>query len=91
MQQQSSEGRPPRRSPAVMSQASMLREWGDTAVSALESMIADIQAGKLYDDTLARDFDFLRHLMGRREILIEAMRAHTSRHRGPEMPGYREL
>lgn len=91
MQRQNSEGRPPRLSPEIQSQESMLREWGGTAERALEQMIDDIRAGKLYDDTLVQDFDFLRHLMGRREVIIEAMRAHMSRHRGPGTPGYREL
>ena len=88
---QPSSAAPPRLSPQVMSQVSMLREWGDTAVRALEGMIADIRADNLYDDTLLKDFDFLRHLMGRREVIVTDMRAHMSRHRGPGTPGYVDL
>jgi len=69
----------------------MLQEWAGTAERALEDMISDLRAGKLYDDTLARDFDFLRHLMGRREIIVNEIARANSRHRGPGTPGYREF
>lgn len=61
----------------------MLREWGDTTARALAHMIDDIRAGKLYDDTMEEDFRFLRHLMGRHEVLVGELRKHESRHRGP--------
>ena len=89
MQQQPSGA--PRPSPERETWASMLQQWGGTAERALEAMIADIRAGKLYDDTLAQDFDFLRHLMGRREIIVNEIAKANSRHRGPGTPGYREL
>jgi len=69
----------------------MLRQWGDTCARALEEMIADIRAGKLVDDTLQRHFDYLRHLMGRREIIVNEIRLANSRHRGPGTPGYHDL
>lgn len=61
----------------------MLREWGDTTARALAHMIDDIRAGKLYDDTMEADFRFLTHLMGRHEILVNELRKHERRHRGP--------
>ena len=69
----------------------MLKQWGDTCVGACENMIADIRAGKLVDDTMERDFDFLRHLMGRREVIVNEIRLASSRHRGPGTPYYRDL
>lgn len=69
----------------------MLRAWGDTCERALEAMIRDIRAGRLVDDTLARDYDFLRHLMGRREVIVNEIMLADSRHRGPGTARYREL
>lgn len=54
-------------------------------------MIADIRAGKLVDDTLVSDYEYLRHLMGRREIIVNEIMLAGSRHRGPGMPGYHDL
>lgn len=88
--QQHRDGAPPR-PPERETWASMLQDWAGTAERALEDMISDIRAGKLYDDTLARDFDFLRHLMGRREIIVNEIARANSRHRGPGTPGYREF
>ena len=70
---------------------SMLLEWRDTTIGMLEGMIADLKAERLVDDTLSRDFDQLRHLMGRREILVNEILLRGSRHRGPGMPLYREM
>lgn len=69
----------------------MLRQWGDTCVGALEEMIRDIRAGRLYDDTMRRDFGNIRALMGRHDVLTNDMREHTGPHRGPGTPGYREI
>ena len=66
----------------------MLLEWRDTAVRTLEEMIADLKAARLTDNALDRDFDQLRHLMGRREILVNEIRLRSSRHRGPGTPTY---
>ena len=54
-------------------------------------MIADIRAGRLVDDTLARHYDYLRHLMGRREVIVNEIRLENSRHRGPGTPYYHDL
>lgn len=69
----------------------MLREeWAPTAISALEDMIKDIRDGiaqgdvdngKLENDTLVKDFDFLRHLMARRETLAGMIRLYRGGHR----------
>ena len=68
----------------------MLDEWGGTLKRALEAMIADIDAGRLADGTLPRDYEFIRCLMGRRELIVnEIMRANGG-HRGPGTPLYRE-
>ena len=56
-------------SPRTQALASMLREWDETTVRALEAMIKDIRDG---DDSLAtmeKDFDWIRHLMGRLQVL----------------------
>ena len=56
----------------------MLREeWAPLAISALEDMIKDIRRGIedrsdfgiLENDALVKDFNFIRHLMARRETL----------------------
>ena len=51
-------------------------------------MISDIRAGRLVDDTMERHFEYLRHLKGRREIIVNEIQKANSRHRGP---GYHEL
>lgn len=48
---------------------SMLREWSQCAVGALDEMRADIEAGKISVENMERHFDFIRHLMGRLRIL----------------------
>lgn len=57
----------------------------------LETMIADAQSGKLLDDTLVRDYEYIRHLMNRREIIVNEIMRLNSRHRGPGTPGYVDL
>lgn len=69
----------------------MLREWAATMGRALRDMAADVEAGRLVDDTLPRDMDFLRHLMGRREIIVGELLALQGRHRGPGTALHREL
>ena len=54
-------------------------------------MIADIRAGRLLDDTLVADYNYLRTLMGRREVIVNEIMKYNSRHRGPGTPGYHEL
>lgn len=54
-------------------------------------MIADIRAGKLVDDTMERHYNYLRHLMGRRAVIVGEIRQANSRHRGPGTPGYHDL
>ena len=54
-------------------------------------MIADIRAGKLWDDTMAGHFEYLRHLKGRWECIVGEIRKESSRHRGPGTPGYVDL
>ena len=54
-------------------------------------MISDIRAGRLVDDTMERHFEYLRHLKGRREIIVNEIQKANSRHRGPGTPGYRDL
>ena len=76
--------------PAVISHMDMLRQWGDTCARACEAMIADIRAGKLVDDTLVTDFNYLRTLMGRREVIVNEIMKHD-RHKGPGTPGYHDL
>ena len=69
----------------------MLRQWGATCARACEAMIADIRAGRLVDDTLVADYDYLRRLMGRREIIVNEIMKAGSRHRGPGTPLYVDL
>ena len=54
-------------------------------------MISDIRAERMLDDTLEKDYEYLRHLMGRREIIVNEIMKANSRHRGPGTPGYRDL
>jgi hypothetical protein len=54
-------------------------------------MIADIRAGKLVDDTLPNDFEYLRLQMKRRETIVGEIMMANSRHRGPGTPGYHDL
>lgn len=68
----------------------MLRQWGDTCARACEAMIADIRAGKLVDDTLPNDFEYLRLQMKRRETIVGEIMKYD-RHRGPGTPGYHDL
>lgn len=68
----------------------MLRAWAATARGALEDMIADIDAGRLMDDTLPRDMEFLRRLMNRRETLVYEINRHNGAHRGPGTAGWGE-
>lgn len=68
----------------------MLSEWARTARGALEDMIADIDAGRLMDDTLPRDMEYLRRLMNRRETLVYEINRRTGAKRGPGTPGWRE-
>jgi len=68
----------------------MLRQWGSTLERACESIIADIHAEKLLDDTMEKHYDYLRHLMGRREIIVNEIMKYD-RHKGPGTPGYRDL
>lgn len=83
----------PERQPSVTSHQTMLAQWAVTLERGLETMIADARAGKLLDDTLEQDFSYIRHLMGRREIIVhEIMQANSnSRHRGPGTPLYHDL
>lgn len=53
--------------------------------------MADIRAGKLVDDTLPNDFNYLRHLMGRRELIVNEINRFTARHRGPGTPLYKRI
>ena len=69
----------------------MLRQWGDTCIGALETMIEDIRAGRLYDGTLRRDYAMIQHLMGRRDVLTADLDQYVGPHRGPGTPGYREI
>lgn len=68
----------------------MLRQWGSTLERACEDIIADVHAGKLLDDTMERHYAYLRHLMGRREIIVNEIMKYD-RHKGPGTPGYHEL
>ena len=47
----------------------MLDQWAVTLERGLETMIADARAGRLVDDTLVQDYNYIRHLMGRRDVL----------------------
>ena len=82
---------PPRQSPSVEVLVSMLQQWGDTCVGALEEMIRDIRAGQIYDDTMRRDFANIRTLMGHHDILTAGLQEHVGPHRGPGTPGYEAL
>lgn len=68
----------------------MLRQWGNTLERACEDIVADIHAGKLLDETMDRHFEYLRHLMGRRAIIVNEI-MKCDRHRGPGTPGYVDL
>ena len=68
----------------------MLRQWGSTLERACESIIADIHAGKLLDSTMEKHYDYLRHLMGRREIIVNEIMKYD-RHKGPGTPWYHDL
>ena len=70
---------------------SMLRQWGDTCIGVLKQMIRDIRAGKFYDDTMRRDFDNLRALMGRHDVLTTDLWDNVGPHRGPGTPNYKEI
>ena len=78
-------------SPTPQTPAEMLAEWQGAAERALEGMLADLRAGKLIDDTLPADMDHLRHLMGRREVIVHEILLRSQRHRGPGTPLYRQL
>ena len=69
----------------------MLKQWGVTCVGFLEAMIKDIKDGNIYDDTMRRDFDAIRHMIGRHDVLTTELRANVGPHRGPGTPGFREL
>ena len=58
---------------------------------ALCEMIEDIHKRSLVDDTLPRDYDNIRHLMGRREIIVNEIMLANGAHRGPGTPLYRDL
>lgn len=81
----------PRQSPRVTAIEDMLRQWGDTCVGALEEMIRDIKAGRIYDGTMQNDFANIRTLMGHHDVLNHELWLHVGPHRGPGTPGYREL
>lgn len=70
---------------------SMLQQWGDTLERALEAMIGDIKAGRLLDDTLPNDWEYIRHLMGRREVIVNEIDRHVGAHRGPGTPRYTQI
>ena len=44
-----------------------------TLKRALLDMVRDIDAGRLEDDTLPRDHDFIRKQLGRREVIVGVM------------------
>lgn len=69
----------------------MLAQWAVTLERGLEAMIADARAGRLVDDTLVQDFNYLRHLMGRREVIVGEILQANARHRGPGTPLYHDL
>ena len=75
----------------IQTHTDMLHEWGGTCERALEAMIAHIREGLLVDDTLANDFNYLRHLMGRREVIVNEIVMRQGGHRGPGMPFYQAL
>lgn len=75
----------------VQSYMDMLRELGGTLERGLEAMIADIRAGRLVDDTLPNDWDYIRHLMGRREVIVNEILRLNGPHRGPGTPLYTEI
>lgn len=82
---------PTRQSPRVEALVSMLQQWGDTCVGALEEMIRDIRAGRVYDDTMRSDFANIRALMGRHDVLTNDLRENVGPHRGPGTPGFEAL
>lgn len=66
-------------------------EWAATMAKALRDMAQEVDDGHLEGDGLEKQFDFLRHLMGRREQLLMEIRMHTGAHRGPGTPGYVQI
>lgn len=76
--------------PTPQTPQELLAEWSGATERALEAMLADLRAGRLIDDTLPNHMNYLRHLMGRREVIVGEILARSSRHRGPGTPLYRE-
>ena len=54
-------------------------------------MIADIDAGRLVDDTLDKDYGYIRHLMGRREVIVGNILRMNGSFRGPGTALYTDL
>lgn len=63
-------------------------EWAGTMTDVLNGMLREVAEGRVEGDKLEKDFDFLRHLMGRREQLLQEIRLHTGAQRGPGTPGH---
>jgi len=77
--------------PRIIPPGENLEEWRGTMLRALETMTEHARTGNLIDDTLERDYDFLRHLMGRRILIRDEIMRLRGPHRGPGTAGYEEL
>lgn len=69
----------------------MLEQWRISTIRALADMSRDLEAGRVYDDTLRRDFELLRHMMERHDDLLDSYRRAIGPHRGPGTPNYRQI
>ena len=61
---------------------------GETILSAIEEMAGHILAGRLVEGVIEQDFDFLRHLMGRRALIVTELHRQRGSLRGPGTPGH---
>lgn len=68
-----------------------LRVWARAVEGAMETMLADLRAGRVENDLMEQDFEVLRREMARHADLTNRLRAAQGPHRGPGTPGYRDI
>lgn len=76
--------------PRIEAARDALRVWARALEGALQTMLADVRAGRIEGDTIERDFEVLRCEMARHADLANRLRAEQGPHRGPGTPGHRD-
>ena len=70
----------------------LLEEWRQSVARLLDDFREDLDDdAHLLDDRLTVDFNRLRHMMGRRDVIVNEIMRANGPHRGPGTPGYPKI